>query len=86
MLLIPPCNYFFLVNSIQGFFELVDIITSVSISSTIGLAKRLVVMDLLFIQLVLSILTVESRYDTFFRHIKRKLPNPALFDTSISNI
>lgn len=83
---IPPCNYSFPVNSTQGFFELADKITSVGIGSTISLAKRLAVTDPFLIQSVSSILTVESRHDAFFRHIEGKSPNPAPFDTGISDI
>ncbi|KAH8650364.1 ferritin-like domain-containing protein [Tricladium varicosporioides] len=83
---IPPCNYSFPVNSTPGFFELADIITSIGIGSTIGLAERLAITDPLLIQSVSSILTVESRHNAFFRHIEGKSPNPAPFDTGISDI
>jgi hypothetical protein len=84
--LIAPCNYSFPVNSTQEFFELADIITSVGIGATIGLADRLAVTDPELINSVSSILTVESRHDAFFRHIDDKSPNPAPFDTGISDI
>jgi len=84
--LIPPYNYSFPVKSPQEFFELADIITSVGIGATIGLADRLAVTDPQLINSVSSILTVEARHDAFFRHIDRKSPNPAPFDTGISDI
>jgi hypothetical protein len=84
--LIPPCNYSFPVNSTREFFELADIITSVGIGATIGLADRLAVTDPELINVISSILTVESRHDAFFRHINGKVPNPAPFDTGISDI
>lgn len=56
------------------------------ISATIGLADRLAVTDPELINAVSSILTVESRHDAFFRHIEGKSPNPAPFDTGISDI
>ncbi|KAH8653981.1 ferritin-like domain-containing protein [Tricladium varicosporioides] len=84
--LVPPCNYSFPVNSTKEFFELANIITSVGIGATIGLAERLAVTDPLLIQSVSSILTVESRHDAFFRHLEGKVPNPAPFDTGISDI
>ncbi|KAF4624709.1 hypothetical protein G7Y89_g13460 [Cudoniella acicularis] len=83
---IPPCNYSFPVNSTEQFFELADIITSVGIGATIGLAKRLAFTDPLLIKPVASILAVESRHDAFFRHIEGEVPNPAPSDTGISSI
>jgi hypothetical protein len=84
--LISPCNYSFPINSTKGFFELAHLITSVSIRATIRLAERLAVTNPLLLRSVSSILTVESRYDTFFCYIQEEVPNPALFDTGISNI
>lgn len=56
------------------------------IGATIGLAERLAVTDPLLVKSVSSILAVESRHDAFFRHIEGEVPNPAPFDTGISNI
>jgi hypothetical protein len=58
----------------------------VGISATIGLAEHLVVTNPLLVKLVLLILVVESCQDVFFRHAKGLVPNPASFDTSISDI
>jgi hypothetical protein len=58
----------------------------VGIGATIGLTDRLAVTDPELINSVSSILTVESRHDAFFRHIDGKSPNPAPFDTGISDI
>jgi hypothetical protein len=44
-----PCNYSFLVNFTEEFFELANIITSVGIGATIGLSERLAITDLLLI-------------------------------------
>ncbi|KAI9772443.1 MAG: hypothetical protein M1840_000646 [Geoglossum simile] len=84
--LIPPCSYFFPVNSTKEFFDLAHIITSVGIGAAIGLAERIAVTDPLLIKSVSSVLTVESRHDAFFRHIKGEVPNPAPFDTGISDL
>ena len=84
--MISPCNYSFLINSTQGFFKLAHLITSVGIGATIGLAERLAVTDPLLVRSVSSILTIKSRHDTFFRYIQGEVPNPALFDTGISDI
>ncbi|KAH9211158.1 hypothetical protein DL95DRAFT_511998, partial [Leptodontidium sp. 2 PMI_412] len=46
---VSPYNYSFLVNFTKEFFELANIITSVSISTTIRLSKRLAITDLLLI-------------------------------------
>ena len=73
-------------NSTKGFFELAHLITSVNIGATIGLAERLAVTDPLLLRSVSSILTVESRHDAFFRYIQDEVPNPAPFDTGISDI
>jgi hypothetical protein len=83
---IPPCQYSFPVASTDEFLALSDAITSVGISAIIGLADRISGTDALFITSVLSILTVESRHDAFFRHVDGKAPNPAPFDTGISSI
>ncbi|KAH8586636.1 hypothetical protein B0O99DRAFT_656749 [Bisporella sp. PMI_857] len=80
------CNYFFPVNSTKEFFEIANTITSVGIGATIGLAKSLAITNLLLIQSVLSILTVEARYNAFFRLLNGKAFNPAFFDTGISDI
>ena len=56
------------------------------IGATIGLAEHLAVTDPLLIKSISSILTVESRHDAFFRHIEGEVPNPAPFDTGISDI
>ncbi len=56
------------------------------IGATIGLAERLAVTDPLLVKSVSSILAVESRHDAFFRHIEGEVPNPAPFDTGISDI
>jgi hypothetical protein len=58
----------------------------VGIGATIGLAERLAFTDPLLVKSVSSILAVESRHDAFFRHIEGEVPNPAPFDTGISNI
>ena len=52
----------------------------------IGLSKRLAITDPLLIQSVSSTLTVESRHDAFFRHLEGEAPNPAPFDTAISDV
>jgi hypothetical protein len=83
---IPPCNYSFPVESTKRFFELADVITSVGIGATIGLTERLAVTDPVLVRTVSSILTVESRHDAFFRSIRGEVPNPAPFDTGISDI
>jgi hypothetical protein len=70
----------------EQFFELTNIITSVGIGATIGLTERLAFMDPLLVKSVASILAVESRHDAFFRHIEGKVPNPAPFNTGISDI
>jgi len=58
----------------------------VGIGATIGLVERLAVTDPLLVKSVSSIIAVESRHDAFFRHIVGEVPNPAPFDTGISNI
>jgi Ferritin-like domain len=83
---IPPCNYSFPMNSTKDFFELVHVITSAGIGITIGLAECLAVTDLLFIRSASSIFAVESRHDVFFRQTLGKVPNPATFDTGLSDI
>ncbi|KAF2176533.1 hypothetical protein K469DRAFT_606843 [Zopfia rhizophila CBS 207.26] len=84
--LIPPCNYSFPVNKTEEFFELAHTITSVGIGATIGLNERLAITDPLLAKSISSILTVESRHDAFFRHVRGAAPNPAPFDTGISDI
>jgi hypothetical protein len=83
---IPPCNYSFPVDSTKRFLELADVITSVGIGAIIGLTERLAVMDPVLVRTVSSTLTVESRHDAFFRSIRGEVPNPAPFDTGISDI
>jgi hypothetical protein len=83
---VSPCNYSFPVNSTEEFFKLASIITSIGIGTTIGLSERLAITDPLLIQSVSSKLTVESRHDAFFRHLQGEAPNPAPFDTGISDI
>jgi hypothetical protein len=73
------------VESTKRFFELADVITSVGIGASIGLTERLAV-DPVLVRTVSSILTVESRHDAFFRSIRGEVPNPAPFDTGISDI
>lgn len=70
----------------EEFFELAHTITSVGIGATIGLNERLAITDPLLVKSVSSILTVESRHNGFFRHIRGEVPNPAPFDTGISDI
>ncbi|KAF8856257.1 hypothetical protein BDZ45DRAFT_545157, partial [Acephala macrosclerotiorum] len=84
--LVAPCTYSFPVNSTDEFFDLADIITSVGIGAIIGLAEHLAVTDPLLLKSVSSILTVESRQDAFFRQAEGLVPNPAPFDTGISDI
>jgi hypothetical protein len=60
--------------------------TSVGIGATIGIIKRLAVVDSTLARSVLSILTVKSRHDAFFRSAKGEVPNPTLFDTGISGL
>lgn len=54
------------------------------IGATIGLAEHLAVTDPLLVKSVSSILVVESRQ--LFRHVERLVPNPAPFDTGVSDI
>ncbi|KAF2181008.1 hypothetical protein K469DRAFT_692524 [Zopfia rhizophila CBS 207.26] len=84
--LIPPCNYSFPVASTKEFFQLAHLIGSAGIGATIGLSDRLATTDPMLTRLVSSILTVESRHDTFFRHVQGDVPNPAPFDTGINDI
>lgn len=56
------------------------------ISATIGLSESLAVTDPLLARFVSSILTVESRHGAFFRQVQGIVPNPAPFDTGISDI
>jgi hypothetical protein len=74
------------VDSTKRFFELADVITSVGIGATIGLTERLAVTDPELVRTVSSVLTVESRHDAFFRSIRGEVPNPAPFDTGISDV
>ncbi len=73
-------------NSTKDFFELAHVITSAGIGATIGLAECLAVRDPLFIRSISSMLAVESRHDAFFRQTLGKVPNPAAFDTGLSDI
>lgn len=73
-------------DGIEEFFELAHIITSVGIGATIGLNERLAITDPLLVKSISSILTVESRHDAFFRHVRGVVPNPAPFDTGISDL
>ena len=63
-----------------------EIITSEGISAIIGLADRIASTDPLLLKSTSSIVSVEGRYDAFFRHMQGNAPNPAPFDTGISNI
>jgi hypothetical protein len=51
------------------FIKLIDIITFIGISATIRLTKRLAFTDPILVKSVLLILTIESRYNIFFRHL-----------------
>ena len=73
-------------NTTEEFFDLAHTITSVGIGATIGLNERLAITDPLLVKSISSILTVESRHDAFFRHARGAVPNPAPFDTGISDI
>jgi hypothetical protein len=59
--------------SADRFLALGDIITCVGISAIIGLADRVLGTDSLIIKSVSSIVTVEARYDAFFRHADDKV-------------
>jgi hypothetical protein len=83
---IPPCQYVFLVTSTDEFLELGDLITSARISAIIGLAGRISETDPLLIRSVSSIVTVNSRHDAFFRQGIGSVPNPTPFDTGINGI
>jgi hypothetical protein len=72
--------------STDQFLVLGDIITCVGISAIIGLADRVLGTDSLIIKSVSSIVTVEARYDAFFRHADDKVPNPTSHGTVISSI
>ncbi|KAF1948105.1 hypothetical protein CC80DRAFT_432426, partial [Byssothecium circinans] len=65
-IVIPPCNYSFLVNKTKELFKLTYTITSIRISATIRLNKHFIIMNLLLVRLISSILTVESWHDIFF--------------------
>jgi hypothetical protein len=52
----------------------------------IGLIERLAVTDPFLSGFVSSVLSVESRHDAFFRGVDGKNPNPAPFDTGISDV
>lgn len=84
--MVLPCIYSFPVNNTEEFFDLAHIITSISISATIGLNERLAITDPSLVKPISSILTVESRHNTFLRHVRGAIPNPAPFDTGISPI
>ncbi|KAF2260222.1 hypothetical protein CC78DRAFT_547702 [Lojkania enalia] len=84
--LIPPCNYSFPVSSAKEFFEVADLISSVGISATIGLSQHLTLLDPSVARLISSFLSVKSRYDSFFRDVQEREPNPSPFDTGISAI
>jgi hypothetical protein len=58
------------VDEIEEFFQLARTITSVGIGTTIGINERLAITDHLLVKSISSILTVESRDDAFFRHIR----------------
>jgi hypothetical protein len=79
-------DYSFPVRTTEEFFDLAHTITSVGIGATIGLNERLAITDPLLVKSISSILTVESRHDAFFRHIRGAVPNPAPFDTGVSDI
>ncbi|KIW36733.1 uncharacterized protein PV06_11029 [Exophiala oligosperma] len=83
---IAPCQYSFPVSSIDEFIALGDIITSLGISALIGVVHRVSYTDPSIVNTVASIVTVESRHDAFFRHVGGRVPDPAPFDTGISNI
>lgn len=68
------------------FLALSEIITSVGISAIIGIADRIASTDPLLLKTTSSIVSVEGRHDAFFRHMQGNAPNPAPFDTGISNI
>lgn len=73
-------------SSTEEFFEVAHLIGSVGIGATIGLSQRLAVTDPVLVEYVSPILTVESRHDAFFRHIRGGVPNPAPFDTGIDSL
>ena len=56
------------------------------IGATIRLAERLIFTDPVLVKLVSLILTIESRYNVFFRHLQGLVSNLAPFDTGISDI
>lgn len=84
--MVPSCNYSFPVSSAKEFFEVANLISSVGISTTIGLAQRLALSDPSVARLISSILSVESRHNAFFRDVQRREPNLGPFDTGISTI
>jgi hypothetical protein len=77
---------FFPANSTEDFVELARLITSVGIGATIGLTERLALTDPSLVGFLSAALSVESRHDAFFRTINEQVPNPAPFDTGISDV
>jgi hypothetical protein len=84
--IVPPCEYSFPVEDLASFLHHGELITSVGIGAIIGLADRIAITDPLLVRSASSIMTVESRHDAFFRHMRGLAPNPSPFDTGIGKI
>jgi hypothetical protein len=83
---VPPCSYSFPVSTTKEFFQVAELIGSISIGATIGLSERVAFTDPVIVKLISSILSVESRQNAYFRFIQGKSPNPSSFDTMIDDI
>ena len=80
---VPPCTYTFPYNSPTSFVDLANMITSVGIGAYLG-GGALLTDDPMLLNAASSILTVESRHDSYLRAGVGASPFPTAFDTSLT--
>ena len=82
---VPPCTYKFPYDSPTSFVDLANMITSVGIGAYLG-GGSLLMDDPGLLTAATSILTVESRHDSFLRAGVKGSPFPNPFDTALTAV
>lgn len=83
--IIPECQYVFPSRNTSEFLSVGRSLSSVGVSSILGVAETVAVLDSDLVSGIASIAATEARHDAFFNVANGQLPNPAPFDTPISS-
>jgi hypothetical protein len=83
---ISSCEYNFSINSTKSFYEIAHTVLSANIGATIGIIQRLALTDPALTGIFSSILSVQARQDTFFRHRLHLQQIPSPLDTRSADL